>query len=320
MPKRKQDIIIGIEEKIRRLQSEIAGLQDSSSGEDESSHEEDGDSEDGEKIDIEDILAVQGKENRAPNLEEETPVSQNLPLQTEAPTDRSEKINEKELADEVLQVLGEDPSASNALNFDLHSSIASRWKFWVSKGMSKEEKKKLLDKYPRKEGFLAPELNRVMVSVMSESSVRRDSYATRYQETVGSALMALGAAVSTLLDEPESIDKLAFLENLNDAAKLMADTHFQINQSRRALILPGVSKPLKELLDKTKSDSELFGKNLTEKISETKALEKMGRTVKSTEFVRPVNPQGRQRLPFRGKQQVYNNRATHRRQQRQSRK
>ncbi|XP_043276104.1 uncharacterized protein [Venturia canescens] len=132
--------------------------------------------------------------------------------------------------------------------------------------MSKEEKKKLLDKYPRKEGFLAPELNRVMVSVMSESSVRRDSYATRYQETVGSALMALGAAVSTLLDEPESIDKLAFLENLNDAAKLMADTHFQINQSRRALILPGVSKPLKELLDKAKSDSELFGKNLTEKI------------------------------------------------------
>lgn len=280
--------------------------------------------------------AERDKENEVP------PAGVNVPEVATEP--QKEKEKEKELDDEILQVLGEDPSASQALDFDLHSSIATRWRHWVEKGVKKEEREQLFEKYPRREGFIAPELNQVLIAAMSEAAVRRDAYAMKCQQAVGSALMALGAAVSTLLDEPESIDKVAFLENLNDAAKFMAEAHFLLNQSRKALILPGVSKPLKELLEKTKSDTELFGKNLAEKIKEAKALEKMVRSVKNTDNSKSTNrarqtgsrlnfrspqgkrtfssyagnsrpnAQGRQRLSFRGKQQFFNNKASNQRQ------
>lgn len=199
------------------------------------------------------------------------------PKEADAGEESTDDQNEEEKLDDAeLDVLGEDPSTSRALEFQLPKALANRWNHFVANGIPKEEQEKLLEKYARKEGFDGPALNQEILTVLSESAQKRDAFLTEIQKVAGSILMALGAAIACLLNEQESIDKLSFLEYLSDAAKLATSIFYKQNESRKAFILPGMTKQVKDLLSKTKSDTFLFGKGLSELIKESKALEKIG--------------------------------------------
>lgn len=170
---------------------------------------------------------------------------------------------------------GEDPPASNALDYELHPSLANRWKHFTTNGIPKEEKDKLLEKYARRGGFEAPELSREIFAVLSESRKKRDEYLAETQRLIGSALVALGAAMSSLLNEQESIDKLSLLEKINDAAKLICEIHYRQTEFRKAVILARATERVKQFLSQTKSDTFLFGEDLSEKIKQFKALQKL---------------------------------------------
>ncbi|CAH4034928.1 unnamed protein product [Pieris brassicae] len=51
------------------------------------------------------------------------------------------------LDDELLQVLGEDPSKSNTPGKDIQSDLAVRLQYITTSGLSKETRKELLSKY-----------------------------------------------------------------------------------------------------------------------------------------------------------------------------
>lgn len=181
----------------------------------------------------------------------------------------------KTLSEEVLKVLGEDPLASKAIDIKLHSSLSARWKHWTANGVPKQEMEDLLSKYARQEGLEAPKLNLEVSSNLSESAVKRDKFITENQKSVGSTLSAVGSALSMLLEEDESIDKLVFVERLSDATKILSDLHFRLSESRKAFILPGMTKQSKDVLSTTKTDEFLFGKNLSDKLKEARALDKL---------------------------------------------
>lgn len=88
-------------------------------------------------------------------------------------------------------------------------------------------------------------------------------------------MVALDAAITTLLiNSDEGIDRLQLLENLCDAGKLLAASHYKESIARRAFISPGINKPLRTALDETKPDKFLYGSELQAKIKETNLLEK----------------------------------------------
>lgn len=80
------------------------------------------------------------------------------------------------------------------------------------------------------------------------------------------------------------------LENLWDAAKLIAEIHRSQTTARRACILPSVSKQMTEHLTKKKTDKFLFGENLGERIKKIKMINKMGQDIRTQPSKLPYNP------------------------------
>lgn len=195
----------------------------------------------------------------------------------------------------ILDVLGEDPTKSQYAELEIHPTFLERWQHWVKKGLLNAEREKLLKKYSRSLNLEAPILNPEIVAPIGEYATKRDNFRKNTQQITGSALVALGAAI-TLCTKEKSIDKLDFLHWLFDAAKLISDLLHNQTQNRKAVILPGLSREVKEVLKNTTPDKFLFGENLGEKIKNAKSLEKMAPTLK----IQHQPSTSRQHLNLRG--------------------
>lgn len=69
-------------------------------------------------------------------------------------------------------------------------------------------------------------------------------------------MVALDTAITMLLvNNEEGINRLQLIENLCDASKLLAATHYKESLARRAFISPRISKSLRSTLD---SKPEVF--------------------------------------------------------------
>ena len=88
------------------------------------------------------------------------------------------------------------------------------------------------------------------------------------------------------------------LERLADAGQLLSQLHFQISSARKSFIAPILSKPMKELLQKTKPGTLLYGDKLTEKIKTAKAIEKIGKEIKNPTAAASTSNSAK-RTPFR---------------------
>ena len=190
--------------------------------------------------------------------------------------------NGKNLEPKKLDILGQDPSTLNQREVKLHPDLIPRWKHWLSSGLTDQVREELLKKYPRKGDCLLepPQLNPEVKIPMNDVSRKRDDHFQDIQRLAGSALSAIGPAISNLVGEAE-LNPLHQLELLSDTGKLIIDLHHSVSKARRAFITPGYSKSVKEILDLA-SDNQafLFGEKLSEKVSEVKSLEKTSKDMK----------------------------------------
>ncbi|CAG5109261.1 Protein of unknown function, partial [Cotesia congregata] len=175
----------------------------------------------------------------------------------------------------MKDILGEDPSEKKGLRLELHPKIKNRLKFWAEKGLSSEDRDKLLTKYKRSEGFEAPKINLPIESNLSVSAKKRDTFRVLTQNSIGSALMAIVSVASTLITETEALDLDDAFEKLFEAKKILADAFHQQSLSRKATITPSFDKMTKEILEKANADEFLFGKDLVENIKSVKAADKV---------------------------------------------
>lgn len=176
-----------------------------------------------------------------------------------------------------LQILGEDPSSKRPKTFQFHPGLASRWNAWIASGLEKDDRINLLKSYSR-EGNCSlepPVLNPEISSSLNDASLKRDRHFVDSQCLIGSALSALGSAITMLLyDKKEVVDRDDLLRLLCDTGKLMTQLHHKESLARKAYILPNLEKKAKTVLAKTETDKFLFGENLSEKLKSARALEK----------------------------------------------
>lgn len=178
----------------------------------------------------------------------------------EADTKSTETTESKKLDEEVELLLGDDLRAKKKEQVGLHESLVARWSSWVTDGLPKEVKDKVLEKYPRKGNISlkASELNKEIAATLSKTGVKRDQLFTLEQNLAGSALSALGQGIRMIIrDEGEPLDCLELLEKLADAGKLMVQLHYQVSSARRAFVSPILTKSMKNLLKATKPGSLL---------------------------------------------------------------
>lgn len=78
--------------------------------------------------------------------------------------------DESTIPQKILELLGEDPNNTKELPIVFHSELKIRWEKWIREGFPEEDKKIILQKYPRKKEFFieAPKINLEIIPVMTE--------------------------------------------------------------------------------------------------------------------------------------------------------
>lgn len=226
-----------------------------------------------------------GENNKLPNIAvtSNDKDSSKMNENTDLLMDKDQPNPSREISEEISMILGEDQDASKLLEIKLHPELKNRWQKWIRDGLPKENKKAILEIYPRKGDLLteAPQVNLEVVPILTEIATKRDQHFVETQNCVGSAISALGAAVSMLLDVPEEgIDQEKFTKYLCDAGQLLTEVFYQQSISRKAFITPLMNKAVKPTLEAAKSDQWLYGEKFGEQVKEAKSLEKACANIK----------------------------------------
>ncbi|XP_076545910.1 uncharacterized protein LOC143305610 [Osmia lignaria lignaria] len=217
------------------------------------------------------------------NLDKENVDTSNLtqpqeaeePLDIASTEDREIPANKTPINEVMLEMLGEHPDTKKEIPIKINEELKIRWQRWMQEGYPEDKKKNILETYPRKDDFYteAPKVNIEIGPVMTEIALKRDEHFAETQNCIGSAISALGAAVSMILEEPEDgIDQEALMKYLCDTGKLLTDVFHQQSKARRAFITPLMNKSVKPTVDATKADEWLYGKKFAEQVKEAKTI------------------------------------------------
>ncbi|RLU21563.1 hypothetical protein DMN91_005936 [Ooceraea biroi] len=184
---------------------------------------------------------------------------------------------ESTLRDNVLKVLGVDLNESKFKEVKYHPELLDAWSKWIKQGLPAKNKQELLELYNRKEDLYteAPKVNLEIIPLLSDITKKRDQHFLETQNCVGTALAALGVAVSMLIDPPEDgLDEDTFMDYLSHAGQVLTDVFYQQSVARKSFITPQLNKNIKPTADAMISDEWLYGNNLKDKVKDAKKIEK----------------------------------------------
>ncbi|XP_063544309.1 uncharacterized protein LOC134752571 [Cydia strobilella] len=194
-----------------------------------------------------------------------------------------------DLDDDVLQILGDDPSSATIYGKEVRAEIATRFTHVAIEGITKEIRKDLLSKYLIPANCVkigAPKLNPEIKAAISENFAKRDKGIESKQKEMASAISCLGEIITSQLNSKEKNNDL--LQKLIDLGRILCDLQYADSVTRRNFILFSLKKDLKDHLANTKIDTCLFGENLTETLKSAKAMIKSGGEIKAPVPKQPV--------------------------------
>ena len=193
------------------------------------------------------------------------------------PKEKTENITNKEapLDAELAEVLGVDPTAPKANSISLHSSVNKRWKHWYDKGLKKEDRELMLEKYPSLEGLNAPKINPEVWEEMPKDLRTKDRYVLFRQQLACAALSAVGMITEELIHHKEAMDEKKIFQLALDAGTLLSDLAHSQNKSRSLQVAANSSRETRRVLSDTKPAEYLFGDKLLEKTKEKKDMSKV---------------------------------------------
>lgn len=215
--------------------------------------------------------------------------------------DKPQEKTDEELDGKILELMGKRLILDRLPAPDIHKDFVVRWQEILLKGLPPAEKKRLLDKYPPPKNCTSidpPKLNPEVKVTLTETIIKKDARVVDRQERIAACLASLGKSLTSILKANRSED-LALLENLSDAARLLADVQHDDSLIRRSLILSNLNASLKDTLNATVVD-ELFGKNLEVQLKAAKLLEQSSQVLKPEAKPKssvPKNAKGPPRRP-----------------------
>ena len=159
-----------------------------------------------------------------------SPVIVTAELPPEVPSEVLD-CNDVALENEILELLGADPTIPAAFVVRLHSALASRWSYALAHGMSSSEKTEAREKYPIPVNcplLKAPQLNAEITPALGESLLKKDKFAQTLQTQLGLGLTPLAVAINHYLSSDETTDagRTTILPLLFDAGRLLTDLFF----------------------------------------------------------------------------------------------
>ena len=170
--------------------------------------------------------------------------------------------------------LGECTADSPEFGENIHDSLTNLWTPLLKKGMSKENKDKILKEYLVPDNYRllqAPKLNAEISSAIADSVRGRDKKYVTVQQQLGQGITAVNRAMNLLL---KGDNKIGVLKCLSDSCRILSDLHYFITKDRTKLITPSLDKIFLYVIQDASRDETLFGNGLSEKIKSSKAIER----------------------------------------------
>lgn len=183
--------------------------------------------------------------------------------------------------EEFLKILGDEGIIPEKKGEDLHSSLNKRWTTILQDGITAETRDSIRKKYDIPNNcqlLIPPKLNEEVAAAMNESGLKRDKRISDKQATLAAAVSAIGQVLNSMLTQ----QNMKEIETLSDASRLLCDIFHSDTITRRSLILPGLNKDLKELLENSTISEYLFGDKLQDKVAACKAVKKSALELKNT--------------------------------------
>jgi len=205
---------------------------------------------------------------------------QNVPTEqqpTEAAKQNESTLEENTAQEEIQKLLGINPSEENKSKINFHKELNITWSKWMREGLPEKNKKHILETYSRTEEFYteAPKVNTDILPLLTDIAKKRDQHLSDTQKCVGTAISALGAAISMIIDNPEDeLDHEKFFDYLSHVGQMLTDVFHQQSLTRKAFITPLLNKSLKPTLDTTVSDEWLYSEKFRDLVKEAKTIEK----------------------------------------------
>lgn len=214
-------------------------------------------------------------------------------------------VEDSGVDNEVLDILGDDPTVIIEYGKDIRPELAARFNHIATNGMNKDYRKELCDRYliPGNCTLIgAPVLNAEVKVALNETTLKRDKLIEARQKRVAVAISCIGEAISHSLEAKEKDN--AQIKRLMDTARLICDAQHHDSVSRRNLAVSSLNKEMKEPLLSTKIDQSLFGEKLTDSLKAAKAITKSGSELKTQSKPQAKNwriPLAGRRPPARGR-------------------
>lgn len=185
---------------------------------------------------------------------------------------------------------------------EIRGELVSRWTSIMMTGLGKESQEKIIKKYPAPANFLkeAPQINPEIMASLSELSQKRDKRILIRQNLTLKAMTALGKTLSDVLKG--NINSNSIIEEVNDAAKMLAEIYFEDSSSRKFFALAGANLTIKEAVRDSKPDEFLFGKDCAEKIKAAQAIKRTSSQIKNPEPSTSTKPAATRQQPQQKRQ------------------
>ncbi|OXA40675.1 putative enzymatic polyprotein [Folsomia candida] len=136
---------------------------------------------------------------------------------------------------ETTALLGDLPKPVAKMGAKLHPQITERWNAIAKTGLSKEERDKLLDKYPIPEGLIisGAKINPELTSATPDVVKLKDDSLRRIQDHIATASAAIGNVLGSILDDKTELTRHDLISKISDAGRYLLGTQYALSTYRR---------------------------------------------------------------------------------------
>ncbi|KAJ2947219.1 hypothetical protein O0L34_g16928 [Tuta absoluta] len=196
---------------------------------------------------------------------------------------------EPELDPELLEALGESTCDAPEYGSKIHENLAKLWLPLLRKGMSKDNKEKMLKDYLIPDNcrlLQSPKLNPEISAAVPELARNRDKGMMFQQQQLGSGITAVNRTLDLLL---KGDSKKEAIQHLSNACRILSDLHATFTKNRIKLITSNLDKNFLHVIQDSERDETLFGTKLSDKIKAAKAIERQGQQIRKPNPPRASN-------------------------------
>nr|CAH7752433.1 unnamed protein product [Callosobruchus chinensis] len=194
--------------------------------------------------------------------------------------------------DPIENCLGDDPTQINTLGPEISENIAVRWNSYLSTGLDKETKIKLMEKYKIPQNCKivgGPKLNDEVEAMLTPLELKKDNFLLELQNLIGKGLVAIEKVLSNLIEKKRGesqegeTEPDADLVGLAEAGQIICLAHNTLSKHRQFQRSGHFSEKIKKLVASQTIDLFLFGPDFGDKWKNAKALQTTARELQAAE-------------------------------------